>query len=134
MRRFHNNNITIVNLTHGRESDDHGADFVVRQGESAHQLGVGKVNDVTLDFADGDLFIERRNPDAVGMILNTGIRQVSLEYWLLGNQKQVGPSTDTIPMGTYREMGMGPGVQWRVKTWRGEPKTQSDKAHQAARK
>ena len=117
--RFHNNNVTIVNLVNARERDEYGADFHIFQGSKMHTLGVNKQNDITLDFGNGDLIIERRNPSAVGMILNTGIRNISLEYELVKDKELVGPSTDTIPMGQFKEIGAGPGVLWNVCTFRG---------------
>ena len=128
MKRFHNNNITIVNLTdYGQSPDPYGADFVITQGKKSWRLGVNKMNDLTLSFADGDIEIERINEDAVAFVLNTGIRQVSLEY--VANCKPYGPSTDTVVMGTFKELVVGPkdyGFKTVLRTYRG-PRDEKDK-------
>ena len=140
--RFHNNNITVVVVDNPRKNSA----FAVRQskdGKLVREVILGlSTQAATFDFGDGDLVIERRDSDATGFILNTGIRQVSLEYWLrkagpgatLGSVetivKPVGPSTDTIPMGTFREIGAGPGVEWHVTAFRG----QEDQRHKNLRK
>lgn len=131
---FDNNSITFVNLTnYGQEPDAYGADFLIRQGEREYRLGVNKLNDLTLSFGDGDICVERISKTATAFAMNTGIRQVSIEYRLVDDPEtglaintRVGATTDNIPMGQFREIGCGPGIQWWLRTYRG-PRDARDK-------
>ena len=58
-----------------------------------------------------DLEISRTAPGP-GWIVNLGARYLRLAYRLEG--APVGPTTDLLAPGTVRELGMGPGVTWRL--------------------
>lgn len=124
--RFHGNTVTVVNVKHHYHTSPTKGAFVVQQigKEGArHTLQLGRtINDYVFDLADGDLYIKRIDEEATGFVLNTGIRNLSCEYFL-GDRDEptyVGPSTDTIPMGTFKEIGAGPGVTWKVTAYRGQ--------------
>ena len=137
--RFHNNNVTIAIVSNDHSDATPLECFLVTQhkkGEIVEQVSLGQIQpSYTFDFGKGDLVIERTEggEDVVGLICNTGIRQISLEYELMSGTtkaKMVGPSSDNIPMGQFREIGAGPNVAWHVTTFRGT----AEKRHEELRK
>ena len=108
----------------------------VLEKSEAFTLGARKMSHV-FDFAHGDVEIWRveKGTETVGMLMNTGIRNLSFEYSVPPRGGRgavgalVGPSTRTLLMGQFEEIGCGPGVTWRVTTFRGRAEAE----HQAMR-
>lgn len=72
-----------------------------------HCRGIGKSNYLRIRrFADSD---------ATGFVLNCGPGTVHLTYRRADGVEHVGPGTDYILPGQFREIGCGPGVEWMLE-------------------
>ena len=62
--------------------------------------------------------IVKQSPSSKSYILNTAEYPVFLDYIIenkeLGTETKVGPTSDAIIPGQFKEIGAGPGVIWRI--------------------
>ena len=95
--------------------------FAVRRGASQEPVGQRLLTTVYRgppsplagrDPDEGALDIVRTAPGQ-GFVANLGARFVHVHY--LHDGREVGPRLDLLAPGAIRELGVGPGVVWRIR-------------------
>ena len=95
--------------------------FAIRRGASQEPVGQRLLSAVyipspaaaaTRPADPGTIDIVRTAPGQ-GFVANLGPRFVHVHY--LHDGREVGPRLDLLAPGAIRELGMGPGVVWRIR-------------------